>query len=129
MLLHPPTNLATCFSTVAHSNRPPSPTYSPQNSVGGFGSFVQQFLLDEGLLDCGRLRLRSMILPDKFLEAGPQSDQYDQAGLAARHIVEKAGTLLQGVKERQELQQQAVAAASKKEVVGARGGAGFQVLP
>ena len=41
---------------------------------------VQQYLLDEGILDSGRLRLRSMILPDNFIEAGPQSDQYDQVG-------------------------------------------------
>lgn len=99
-----------------------------ENSVGGFGSFVQQFLLEEGLMDGGRLRLRSMVLPDKFIEAGPQSDQYDQAGLAMRHIVEKAAGLVQGAKDGKVLQQQ------QQVVVGmgkssSRQGASFQVLP
>ena len=108
-----------------------------ENSIGGFGSQVQQFLLDEGLLDSGLLRLRSMILPDRFIEAGPQSDQYDQAGLAARHMVEKAGALVQQVRERQQQLQQAAASSSQRApagvgVAGARSGAAassFQVLP
>ena len=107
-----------------------------ENSVGGFGSFVQQFLLEEGLMDGGRLRLRSMVLPDKFIEAGPQSDQYDQAGLAARHIVEKAAGLVQGAKEGKflQLQQQQVPSAVPAAAVGmgkssSRQGASFQVLP
>lgn len=111
-----------------------------ENSIGGFGSQVQQFLLDEGLLDGGSLRLRSMILPDRFIEAGPQSDQYDQAGLAARHMVEKAGALVQQVRERQQQMQQAAASSSSSSqrapagvgAAGARSGAGassFQVLP
>jgi 1-deoxy-D-xylulose-5-phosphate synthase len=100
-----------------------------ENSVGGFGSFVQQLLLEEGLMDGGRLRLRSMVLPDKFIEAGPQSDQYDQAGLAARHIVEKAAGLVQGAKDGKALLQQQ----QQQQVVGmgksSRQGASFQVLP
>ena len=111
-----------------------------ENSIGGFGSQVQQYLLDEGLLDGGNLRLRSMILPDKFIEAGPQSDQYDQAGLAARHMVEKAGALVQQVRERQQQQQAAAAAlqgaSASAAAPGGRAPAGvgkaassFQVLP
>eukprot|EP00624_Nannochloropsis_granulata_P007428 evm.model.NODE_7819_length_9746_cov_31.462240.1 len=115
-----------------------------ENSVGGFGSFVQQFMLEEGLMDGGRLRLRSMVLPDKFIEAGPQSDQYDQAGLAAHHIVEKAAGLVQGAKDgkilqqqqQQQLQQQqqgppAVVPAAAGVGMGksSRQGTSFQVLP
>lgn len=106
-----------------------------ENSIGGMGSQVQQFLLDEGLLDGGGLRMRSMILPDRFIEAGPQSDQYDQAGLAARHIVDKAGALVQQAREKQAQMQAQASTASVGRApagVGARaatGASSFQVLP
>ena len=41
-----------------------------EGSIGGFGSFVQQHMLDDGLLDSGKLRLRSLVLPDRFVEQG-----------------------------------------------------------
>ncbi len=58
-----------------------------EGSIGGFGSRVQQFALDRGLLDSGRCRLRSMILPDRFIEQGTPSGQYAEAGLDAEGIV------------------------------------------
>lgn len=61
-----------------------------EGSIGGFGSLVQQLLLEEGLLDTGRLKLRSMILPDRFVEHGTPSGQYAEAGLDARAIVARA---------------------------------------
>lgn len=101
-----------------------------ENSIGGFGSFVQQHLLDQGMLDDGRLRLRSMILPDNFIEAGPQSDQLDQAGLSKSHIVDKALSLAAQVRDK------AVTAAAPQRTAAAAAGAGramssssFQVLP
>lgn len=30
--------------------------------------------------------MRPMVLPDSFIEAGTQSEQYEQAGLSAGHI-------------------------------------------
>lgn len=30
--------------------------------------------------------MRPMVLPDTFIEAGTQTEQYDQAGLSAGHI-------------------------------------------
>jgi 1-deoxy-D-xylulose-5-phosphate synthase len=89
-----------------------------ENSIGGFGSQVQQYLLDEGLLDGGRLRLRSMILPDRFIEAGPQSDQYAEAGLSAQDIVAKVQELVKGVKA-------AAAAKPQQRVLAST----FQTLP
>jgi 1-deoxy-D-xylulose-5-phosphate synthase len=59
-----------------------------EGSVGGFGEHVMRFLSHEGLLDDGRLRFRSMVLPDAFIEAGPQKEQYDEAKLNAPHIKE-----------------------------------------
>ena len=58
-----------------------------EGSIGGFGSQVQQHLLDAGLLDSGRLRLRSLILPDRFIDHGTPTGQYAEAGLDAPAIV------------------------------------------
>ncbi len=38
-----------------------------EGSIGGFGSFVLQHLAEAGLLD-GGLRVRSMVLPDSFID-------------------------------------------------------------
>lgn len=65
-----------------------------EGSVGGFGSHVQSHMLDKGLLDQGNVKLRSMVIPDVWIEQGPQKDQYDIAGLNAPQIVEKVEGLL-----------------------------------
>ena len=66
-----------------------------EGSVGGFGSFVQQHMLDTGLLDSGRVRLRSMVLPDRYIEHGTPSGQYAEAGLDEAGIVALVERLLQ----------------------------------
>jgi 1-deoxy-D-xylulose-5-phosphate synthase len=58
-----------------------------EGSVGGFGSFVQQHMLDAGMLDAGKVRLRSMVLPDRFVEQGTPAGQYHDAGLDENSIV------------------------------------------
>ncbi|AWK85433.1 1-deoxy-D-xylulose-5-phosphate synthase [Azospirillum thermophilum] len=60
-----------------------------EGSVGGFGSFVLQYLASAGLLD-GGLKIRPMVLPDQFLDHEAPAKQYELAGLAARHIVATA---------------------------------------
>ncbi len=65
-----------------------------EGSIGGFGSHVQQLLLEEGVLDRGRLKLRSMVLPDRFIDHGTPAGQYAEAGLNAEAIVAKALSLL-----------------------------------
>ncbi len=65
-----------------------------EGSIGGFGSQVQQFMLDAGLLDSGRLRLRSMTLPDRFIDHGTPAGMYDEAGLNAAHIAALARVVL-----------------------------------
>ncbi len=60
-----------------------------EGSVGGFGSFVQQFLLDDGAFDRGSLRFRSMVLPDQFIEHDKPEKLYAAAGLDAKGIVAK----------------------------------------
>lgn len=57
-----------------------------EGSIGGFGSFVLHFLAAKGLLDRG-LKVRTLHLPDVFIDHDTPQIQYDQAGLNARHIV------------------------------------------
>ncbi|PGH55270.1 1-deoxy-D-xylulose-5-phosphate synthase [Azospirillum palustre] len=60
-----------------------------EGSVGGFGSFVLQFLATAGLLD-GGLKIRPMVLPDAYLDHDSPAKQYETAGLSAQHIVHTA---------------------------------------
>ncbi len=61
-----------------------------EGSVGGFGSFVTQALLEKGLLDGRRpLKLRSMVLPDVFLDHDKPEKLYTEAHLDAKGIVAK----------------------------------------
>lgn len=59
-----------------------------EGSQNGFGSIVLQHCANAGLLDNGKLRLRTMTLPDTFQDHDTQDRQYDDAGLNARHICE-----------------------------------------
>ena len=56
-------------------------------SIGGLGAHVLTLASDEGLLDAG-LKIRTMRLPDRFLEHDKPEKQYDEARLNASHIVE-----------------------------------------
>ena len=60
-----------------------------EGSVGGFGSFVLHELAVSGLLDHG-VKIRPMVLPDRFLDHDAPAKQYEAAGLTARHIVATA---------------------------------------
>ncbi|MEC9367465.1 MAG: 1-deoxy-D-xylulose-5-phosphate synthase [Pseudomonadota bacterium] len=57
-----------------------------EGSIGGFGSFVLQLLANEGLLERG-LKVRPMVLPDRFIEQDKPAAMYAQAGLDAGSIV------------------------------------------
>jgi 1-deoxy-D-xylulose-5-phosphate synthase len=60
-----------------------------EGAIGGFGSHVLHHLAMNGLLDHG-LKIRTMVLPDVFLDHDSPQAQYDEAGLNARHIVAMA---------------------------------------
>jgi len=60
-----------------------------EGAIGGFGSFVLQHLAMSGQLDHG-LKIRTMVLPDLFLDHDSPNGQYETAGLNARHIVATA---------------------------------------
>ena len=64
-----------------------------EGAVGGFGSFVLQFLANEGLLDAG-LKVRQMCLPDFFIDHESQYNQNNEARLNAPQIVDTALTAL-----------------------------------
>jgi 1-deoxy-D-xylulose-5-phosphate synthase len=57
-----------------------------EGSIGGFGSQVLQFLATGGLLDRG-LKVRPMVLPDRFIDHDKPERMYDEAGLNAPQIV------------------------------------------
>ena len=59
-----------------------------EGSIGGFGSHVNNYLNDKGLLD-GKLKFRTMILPDKFIEQNKPDEMYKEAGLDAKSIETK----------------------------------------
>ena len=59
-----------------------------EGSVGGFGSFVLQALADHALLENG-LRVRTMVLPDVFIDQDTPAAMYAKAGLDATGIVAK----------------------------------------
>jgi 1-deoxy-D-xylulose-5-phosphate synthase len=60
-----------------------------EGSVGGFSSFVLQYLATSGLLDNG-LKVRPMVLPDRFIDHASPARQYEWAGLNAPQIVSTA---------------------------------------
>jgi 1-deoxy-D-xylulose-5-phosphate synthase len=59
-----------------------------EGAVGGFGSHVLQTLAEHGALDSG-LRVRSMTLPDAFIDQDSPAAMYAKAGLDANGIVAK----------------------------------------
>jgi 1-deoxy-D-xylulose-5-phosphate synthase len=56
-------------------------------SIGGLGAHVLTLVSDEGLIDAG-LKLRTMRLPDIFIDHDKPERQYQEAGLDADGIVE-----------------------------------------
>jgi len=60
-----------------------------EGAVGGFGSHVMQFLAWEGLLD-GGLKVRPMVLPDRYQEHDTPERMYIAAGLDANSIAAAA---------------------------------------
>ena len=64
-----------------------------EGSIGGFGSFVLHALSEDGLLD-GGLKVRSLVLPDVFIDHDKPERMYAMAGLDAKAIVAKVQEVL-----------------------------------
>jgi 1-deoxy-D-xylulose-5-phosphate synthase len=60
-----------------------------EGSIGGFGSFVLHALAERGVLDNG-IKVRTMVLPDVFIDHDSPNAMYAKAGLDAKGIVAKA---------------------------------------
>ena len=59
-----------------------------EGAVGGFGSHVMHFMSEAGLLDTG-IKVRSMVLPDIFIDQNSPAKMYDVAAMNAEHIEAK----------------------------------------
>jgi len=59
-----------------------------EGSIGGFSSHVFQMLSERGIFDKG-LKIRSMILPDQFINQDTPENMYKVAGLDAEAIEQK----------------------------------------
>ena len=57
-----------------------------EGAAGGFGAHVLHFLSWDGLLDHG-LKIRPMVLPDRFLDQDTPERMYEAANLNAKSIV------------------------------------------
>jgi 1-deoxy-D-xylulose-5-phosphate synthase len=60
-----------------------------EGAMGGFGAFVLHTLARDGLLDQG-LKIRTLTLPDRFIEHDTPARMYEEAGLNAAQIVRAA---------------------------------------
>ena len=82
-----------------------------EGATGGFGAHVLHFLAGSGRLDHG-LCIRTMTLPDRFLDHDTPYGMYETAGLNAAHI---AATAMQALG----LESERVAAPARAAAVGA----------
>ena len=57
-----------------------------EGAIGGFGAHVLHFAAWDGLLDKG-LKIRPLVLPDRFIDQDTPERMYEAAGLDARAIV------------------------------------------
>ncbi|MEM7398883.1 MAG: 1-deoxy-D-xylulose-5-phosphate synthase [Pseudomonadota bacterium] len=64
-----------------------------EGSTGGFGGHVLHKLASDGLLD-GALKVRTLVLPDRYIDQGKPDAMYAAAGLDADGIVKAVFTAL-----------------------------------
>jgi 1-deoxy-D-xylulose-5-phosphate synthase len=69
-----------------------------EGSIGGFGAHVLHFAAWDGLLDRG-LKIRTMILPDRFIDQATPEQMYETAGLDSKAIVSAVLSALGRVSE------------------------------
>mmetsp|Transcript_7600 Transcript_7600/g.11388 ORF Transcript_7600/g.11388 Transcript_7600/m.11388 type:complete len:729 (+) Transcript_7600:44-2230(+) len=65
-----------------------------ENSIGGFGGHVLQFLASDGLLDGGSCKVRNMMLPDEYVDAATPNEQHEMVGLNVDGVVEMVSGML-----------------------------------
>ena len=72
-------------------------------AIGGFGAHVMQLLAEQGALERPGFKMRSMVLPDTFIDQDSPMAMYAKAGLDANGIVAKVFDVF-GARHVQELQ-------------------------
>ncbi len=65
-----------------------------EGAVGGFGSHVMQYLAESGAIDEGRLRIRSVFMPDNYMDQASPDLMLANAGLDYAGIVKTVFTAL-----------------------------------
>ncbi|MDA8637108.1 1-deoxy-D-xylulose-5-phosphate synthase [Rhodospirillales bacterium] len=64
-----------------------------EGAIGGFGSHVLTFMANDGLLEKG-LKVRTLMMPDMFIDQHKPAVQYEMAKLTASDLVETIMTAL-----------------------------------
>ncbi len=64
-----------------------------EGSKGGFGAHILHFLAERGVLDAG-LKIRTLTLPDYYIDHAAPYKMYEQAGLNAAQILQTALQLM-----------------------------------
>ncbi len=59
-----------------------------EGAIGGFGSVIGNFLQNEGFLDDGGLKFRSLFMKDEFFEQNDINVLRKKAGISSKNIVE-----------------------------------------
>ncbi|RVU21480.1 transketolase C-terminal domain-containing protein, partial [Methylobacterium oryzihabitans] len=73
-----------------------------EGSVGGFGAMVLHLLAERGALDGGKVRVRTLTLPDSYQEHDTPERMYAEAGLDAASIVKAVEAALPSREAREE---------------------------
>ena len=66
-----------------------------QGSTGGFGALVLHHLAGAGLLELGRA-IRTLTLPDRFIDQASPAQMYAWAGLSSADIARTVRHMLEG---------------------------------
>ncbi len=59
-----------------------------EGTVGGFGSVVTQFLLNQGMMERPNFKFRSLFMKDQFIEHNNVSVMQDEAGIGVGNVIE-----------------------------------------
>src|SRR6185312_2181249 len=82
-------------------------------AIGGFGAHVMQLLAEQGAMERPGFKVRSMVLPDLFIDQDSPAAMYAKAGLDANSIVAKVFDVF-GARHAPELQPAEIAVLAER---------------
>lgn len=65
-----------------------------EGAIGGFGSVIAQFLLNNGLMEKANFKFRSLFMKDEFIEQNSIAKMQEEAGIASSSIVDLVKKLI-----------------------------------